>query len=71
MEDGGGQITGKIVINGMVNNRFQDISRIVHTVADLALFKAFFSSFSVWGTILNLVFQKGGASNTVRATILF
>ena len=33
-EDGGGRVTGRKVINGNVNNLFQDISRIDCTVGD-------------------------------------
>ena len=39
-EDGGGQVTGKEVIDGNVNNLFQDISRIDRTIGDVALRKA-------------------------------
>ena len=40
-EDGGGRVTGREVIDGNVNNLFQDISRIDRTVGDVALRKAF------------------------------
>ena len=40
-EDGGGRVTGWEVIEGNVNNLFQDISRIDRTVGDAALRKAF------------------------------
>ncbi|WP_422445442.1 hypothetical protein [Endozoicomonas sp. ALB091] len=40
-EDGGGRITGNEVIDGNVNNLFQDISRIDRTIGDVALRKAF------------------------------
>ena len=40
-ENGGGRVTGREVIDGNVNNLFQDISRIDRTVADVALRKAF------------------------------
>ena len=39
-EDGGGRVTGREVIDGNVNNLFQDISRIDHTVDDMALRRA-------------------------------
>ena len=41
MEDDGGRITGNEVIDGNVNNLFEDISRINRTVGDVALRKAF------------------------------
>ena len=40
-EDGGGRVTGSEVIDGNVNNLFQDISRIDRTIGDVALRKAF------------------------------
>ena len=40
-EDGEGRATGRKVIDGNVNNLFQDISRIDRTVGDVALRKAF------------------------------
>ena len=40
-EDGGGRVTGREVIDGNVNNLFQDISRIDRTVGDVAQRKAF------------------------------
>ena len=40
-EDGGGRVTGNEVIDGNVNNLFQDISRIDRTIGDVALRKAF------------------------------
>lgn len=40
-EDGGGRATGTEVIDGNVNNLFQDISRIDCTIGDVALRKAF------------------------------
>ena len=40
-EDGGGCVTGSEVIDGNVNNLFQDISRIDRTIGDVALRKAF------------------------------
>ena len=40
-EDDGGRVTGREVIDGNVNNLFQDISRIDRTVGDIALRKAF------------------------------
>ena len=40
-EDGGGRLTGREVIDGNVNNLFQDISRIDCTVGDVVLRKAF------------------------------
>ena len=40
-KDGGGRVTGKEVIDGNVNNLFQDISRIDRTIGDVALRKAF------------------------------
>ena len=39
-EDGGGRVTGNEVIDGNVNNLFQDISRIDRTIGDVALRKA-------------------------------
>ena len=36
-EDGGDRVTGREVIDGNVNNLFQDISRIDRTVGDVAL----------------------------------
>ncbi len=39
--DGGGRVTGTEVIDGNVNNLFQDISRIDRTIGDVALRKAF------------------------------
>ena len=33
-EDGGGRVTGREVIDGNVNNLFQDISRIDRTVGE-------------------------------------
>ena len=60
-----------MVIYGNDNNLFQDISRIDHTVGDLALCKAFFLHSPSGGTILYLVFQKGVGSNTMCTTILF
>ena len=41
MEDDGGRIMGNEVIDGNVNNLFEDISRIDRTVGDVALRKAF------------------------------
>ena len=40
-EDGGGRVTGRKVIDGNVNNLFQDISRIDRSMGDMALRKAF------------------------------
>ncbi len=40
-EDGGGRVTGNEVIDGNVNNLFQDIPRIDRTIGDVALRKAF------------------------------
>ena len=40
-EDGGGCVTGSEVIDGNVNNLFQDISQIDRTIGDVALRKAF------------------------------
>ena len=40
-EDGGGRATGTEVIDGNVNNLFQDISRIDRTIGDVALRKAY------------------------------
>ena len=40
-EDGGGRVAGNEVIDGNVNNLFQDISRIDRTIGDVALRKAF------------------------------
>ncbi|WP_422135480.1 hypothetical protein [Endozoicomonas sp. ALD040] len=40
-EDGGGRATGTVVIDGNVNNLFQDISRIDRTIGDVALRKAY------------------------------
>ena len=40
-EDSEGRVTGREVIDGNVNNLFQDISRIDRTVGDVALRKAF------------------------------
>ncbi|AMO56115.1 hypothetical protein GZ77_04710 [Endozoicomonas montiporae] len=40
-EDGGGRATGNEVIDGNVNNLFQDISRIDRTIGDVALRKAY------------------------------
>ena len=40
-EDGGGRVTGREVIDGNVNNLFQDISGIDRTVGYVALSKAF------------------------------
>ncbi|WP_163372991.1 hypothetical protein [Endozoicomonas acroporae] len=40
-EDGGGRVTGNEVMDGNVNNLFQDISRIDRTIGDVALRKAF------------------------------
>ena len=40
-KDGGGRVTGREVIDGNVNNRFQDIFRIDRTVGNVALRKAF------------------------------
>ncbi|MGI9277977.1 MAG: hypothetical protein ACR2PT_24410, partial [Endozoicomonas sp.] len=40
-EDGGGRVTGSEVIDGNVNNLFQDISRIDRTIGDVALRKAY------------------------------
>ena len=34
-EDGGGRVTGSEVIDGNVNNLFQDISRIDRTIGDI------------------------------------
>ncbi|MBO9496908.1 hypothetical protein J7438_22875 [Thalassotalea sp. G20_0] len=40
-EDHGGRVTGSEVIDGNINNLFQDISRIDRTIGDVALRKAF------------------------------
>ncbi len=40
-KDGGGRVTGNEVIDGNVNNLYQDISRIDRTIGDVALRKAF------------------------------
>ena len=40
-EHGEGRVTGREVIDGNVNNLFQDSSRIDRTVADVALREAF------------------------------
>nr|MDT0253688.1 hypothetical protein [Endozoicomonas sp.] len=40
-EDGGGRVTGSEVIDGNVNNLYQDISRLDRTIGDVALRKAF------------------------------
>ena len=40
-EDGKDRVSGREVIDGNVNNLFQDISRIDRTVGDVALRKAF------------------------------
>ena len=40
-EDGGGRVTANEVIDGNVNNLFQDISRIDSIIGDVALRKAF------------------------------
>ena len=40
-EDGRGRVTGREVMDGNVNNHFQDISRIEATVEDIALRKVF------------------------------
>ncbi|UYM16377.1 hypothetical protein [Endozoicomonas euniceicola] len=40
-EDGGGRATGTEVIDGNINNLFQDISRIDRTIGDVALRKAY------------------------------
>ena len=40
-DDGGYRVTGSEVIDGNVNNLFQDISRIDRTIGDVALRKAF------------------------------
>ncbi|WP_252177187.1 hypothetical protein [Endozoicomonas sp. 4G] len=40
-QDGGGRATGTVVIDGNVNNLFQDISRIDRTIGDVALRKAY------------------------------
>ena len=40
-EDGGGRVTGQEVIDGNVNNLFQDISRIDRTVGNVVLRKMF------------------------------
>ncbi|MFK0569958.1 hypothetical protein [Endozoicomonas sp.] len=40
-EDGGGRVTGSEIVDGNVNNLFQDISRIDRTIGDVALRKAF------------------------------
>ena len=40
-EDGGGRVAGNEVIDGNVNNLFQDISRIDRTVGHVVLRKAF------------------------------
>ena len=40
-EDGGGWVTGNEVIDGNVNNLFQDISGIDRTVGEVAPHKAF------------------------------
>jgi len=39
--DGGGRATGREVIDGNINNLFEDISRLDRTVGDVALRKAF------------------------------
>ncbi len=39
--DGGGRATGKVIIDGEINNLFPDISRLDRTVGDVALRKAF------------------------------
>ncbi len=36
-ENGGGRVTGREVIDGNVNDLFQDISRIDRTMSDVAL----------------------------------
>ena len=60
-----------MVIYGNVNNLFQDISRITHTVGDLALCKAFFLHSPSGGIILYFFFQKGVALTlTVRPSYL-
>ena len=40
-EDGGGRATGTEVVDGNINNLFQDISRIDRTIGDVALRKAY------------------------------
>ncbi|USE36940.1 hypothetical protein [Endozoicomonas sp. SCSIO W0465] len=40
-ENGDGRVTGNEVIDGNINNLFQDISRIDRTIGDVALRKAF------------------------------
>ena len=40
-EDGGGQLTGNEVIDGDINNLFEDISRVDRTYGEVSLRKAF------------------------------
>ncbi len=54
-EDGGGRVTGNEVIDGNVNNLFQDISRIDRTIGDVALRKAFIGISTVSANITSVI----------------
>jgi hypothetical protein len=40
-DDGGGRATGRVVVDGQINNLFQDVSRLDRTIGDVSLRKAF------------------------------
>jgi hypothetical protein len=40
-DDGGGRATGNVIVDGVINNLFPDISRLDRTLGDVALRKAF------------------------------